>query len=224
MKKFLLPLVLWLPFLLKGQNQAVEIESSNSGLLLPRLVDTANVSHPEEGLLIYDLTDKKPAYYNGNTWNSLVTGSNLGELGDSLTYTVITPSGANARMLLPLADGTYPLSSFSWGMTNSGTQYGGTPNATFHEVNLTIPIDANWLPFQDLLRQSMPATKEIEIKVYKSGATIPEFSMKLKNSIEVLSVSFGSGPIYSISLFPYAMSITHYPTNTTLDINLVQSP
>ena len=222
MKKFLFPLVLCIPFLINGQNQAVEIESSNSGLLLPRLVDTSNVSHPQEGLLIYDLADKKPAYYNGNTWNSLVTGSTLGQLGDSLTYTISAPN-ANARMDLPLVDGTYPLGSFNWGMTNDG-QLGGSPNPTYLGFNLSMPIDANWIPFQDLLRQSMPATKEIEIKVFKSGSVTPEFSLKLKNGIDVISIQYTSLGEYSLTVRPHTVSLTYHATNTTIDIDLVQSP
>ena len=226
MKRLLLPLAFYISFLVNGQTQAVEIESSNSGLLLPRLPDTSNVSQPEEGLLIYDLADKKPTYYNGNSWNSLVTGSNFGALGDSLTYTVTPPSSANARMLLPLVDGTYPLSSFSWVMSNSGTQAGGSVNqASFSEVTLNIPIDANWIPFQDLLRQSMSPSKEIEIKAYKSGTSVPEFSLRLESTIEVRSVQFGSGGTYSVSLFPHVVTVTHHPSNSTITINvLISSP
>ena len=69
----------------------LEINSSNKGLLLPRIKDTSSIKNPAKGLLIYNNYDNIPWYYDGNKWqktipNAVNTTEALGM--DSLWYKV----------------------------------------------------------------------------------------------------------------------------------------
>lgn len=46
---------------------ALEISANDKGLLIPR-VDTANISSPVAGLIVYQLSDSKQYYHNGSKW------------------------------------------------------------------------------------------------------------------------------------------------------------
>jgi len=47
---------------------ALDVKSSSSGVLIPRITDTLNVLVPKSGMLIFESTAKKFAYYNGVKW------------------------------------------------------------------------------------------------------------------------------------------------------------
>ncbi|MBC7867409.1 MAG: hypothetical protein H7X88_07735, partial [Gloeobacteraceae cyanobacterium ES-bin-316] len=61
----------------------LEINSSNKGLLLPRVSDTSSVPNPAKGLLVYSLANNKIWFYNGSRWQQ--AASNAGGM-DSLWY------------------------------------------------------------------------------------------------------------------------------------------
>ena len=48
----------------------LDLQSTNKGLLLPRLADTNAVASPAKGLVIYSTTANALFYYNGSSWQS----------------------------------------------------------------------------------------------------------------------------------------------------------
>ena len=69
----------------------LEINSSNKGLLLPRIKDTSYIKNPVRGLLIYNNADNTPWYYNGDQWQNppnfaKIVESEDGYLNLSFTY------------------------------------------------------------------------------------------------------------------------------------------
>jgi hypothetical protein len=58
---------------LPSPSAALEIVSTDSGLLLPRMTTTQRnaIVSPGKGLMIYNLTDNCIQYHNGTTWLSL---------------------------------------------------------------------------------------------------------------------------------------------------------
>lgn len=55
----------------------VDLSKSNKGLLIPRLTQTArtNISHPAEGLIVYDSTLSRLYQYQDASWQSMITNS-----------------------------------------------------------------------------------------------------------------------------------------------------
>jgi hypothetical protein len=67
----------------------VDITSASKGLLLPRLADTANVTTPAAGLVIYNQNTKSPNYYDGAQWNDVADArNNFVTLQGNITYTI----------------------------------------------------------------------------------------------------------------------------------------
>lgn len=69
----------------------LEINSSNKGLLLPRVNDTAAIKKPVKGLLVYNNNDNMPWYYDGNRWQKTIPDATIATeaIGmDSLWYKV----------------------------------------------------------------------------------------------------------------------------------------
>jgi hypothetical protein len=73
-------------------SSALEIRSTNKGLLLPRVNDTSSIADPAKGLAVFSLRNNKIWFYNGNRWQQSV--SNTGgmdsiwyKLNDSIVYT-----------------------------------------------------------------------------------------------------------------------------------------
>lgn len=48
---------------------ALDITSTDKGVLIPRVADTSAVNDPATGLLIYDIASSAFMYYNGNQWS-----------------------------------------------------------------------------------------------------------------------------------------------------------
>ncbi|MEQ1677211.1 MAG: tail fiber domain-containing protein [Chitinophagaceae bacterium] len=53
---------------------ALEINSSNKGLLLPRVSDTSSVKKPVKGLFIFNNNDNMPWYFDGSQWQKAGPG------------------------------------------------------------------------------------------------------------------------------------------------------
>ncbi|MFM1914176.1 MAG: hypothetical protein RIR51_2029 [Bacteroidota bacterium] len=67
---------------------ALEVESSDKGLLLPRLTTTQRnaIQSPSVGLVVYDITTNQFMYYNGSSWVSSSSGGG----GTGVPYTGAT--------------------------------------------------------------------------------------------------------------------------------------
>lgn len=53
----------------------LELNSTNKGLLLPRVADTSSVNNPAKGLLIFTNTHNKLWYYDGTHWQQAETNA-----------------------------------------------------------------------------------------------------------------------------------------------------
>jgi hypothetical protein len=78
----------------------LEINSSNKGLLLPRVADTSSIASPAKGLVIYSNNNNKLWFYNGSRWQQSI--SNSGGMDsiwyktqDSIVYTAKPYVGIN---------------------------------------------------------------------------------------------------------------------------------
>lgn len=73
--------------------QIVEFESTDEGLIIPRVTDTSVVTTPEAGMIIFQINNPKGLYmHNGTKWEHLVPGGAL----------MLTGTGATS------VSGTYP--------------------------------------------------------------------------------------------------------------------
>ena len=96
-------------------NAALDVKSTNKGLMLPRVNDTTLVSSPSAGLVIFNKAVNAPAFHNGTQWNTLATQSTAASSGmDSITYTI-----TNAA--IGFTNGTFPVVSISNGASNPNT-------------------------------------------------------------------------------------------------------
>ena len=50
----------------------LDVVSTNSGLVLPRIANTAAVTTPVNGMLIYDISESCIKLYGGDAWTSCV--------------------------------------------------------------------------------------------------------------------------------------------------------
>ena len=60
---------------------ALDITSTDKGLLIPRVANTMSVSSPANGLIVFNMEDNHFHYFNGATWLQIV--SDRGFLSDS---------------------------------------------------------------------------------------------------------------------------------------------
>lgn len=60
---------------------ALDITSTDKGLLIPRVANTMSVSSPANGLIVFNMTDNHFHYFNGTTWLQIV--SDRGFLSDA---------------------------------------------------------------------------------------------------------------------------------------------
>ena len=54
----------------------LDLQSTNKGLLLPRVADTSSVPSPAKGLVIYSTTANALFYYNGSSWQRTANSGN----------------------------------------------------------------------------------------------------------------------------------------------------
>lgn len=147
-----------------SSNSALDVTSTNKGLMLPRLTDTGNVSNPSAGLLIYNMNTKSPAFHDGTKWNSISAAAATGN--DSITYT-ITNAGSG------FSNGTFKIEAVSHGLSNGG----GAGN--FQDYSFTKLLDINSTGFaKGVATGSVSGAMVIEIKFYTRGAATPYYSLK----------------------------------------------
>ncbi len=158
-------------------NAALDISSTNKGLMLPRLNDTTAVAGPTAGLLIFNSKTKTPAFHNGTTWQSMarLEGTNaIDPNADSIVYALISNNAG-------LAAGPFPLESLSMG---------GSSGEDKLTASLAIPFHINSIGLQKLFMQKATVTGELEVRIFKRGATTASYTYKFKN-FEILANSFG---------------------------------
>jgi uncharacterized protein (TIGR02145 family) len=88
------------------QSAMLDIQSTNKGLLIPRLTDAQrNSLAPVQGLLLYNTTSNKINYWTGSTWREIlnsppiigpITGNTTVCQGSTQTYSITAVSGATS--------------------------------------------------------------------------------------------------------------------------------
>jgi len=166
-------------------NAALDITSTDKGLMLPRITDTSAVPNPTAGLLIYNISAKSPAFYDGTKWQTLLSTGNSGAIdpnADSIVYQ-IGPNNAG------LSGGWFKVSSLNMGGTV------GEDRAT---ANVTIPWHINAINLQKRFMQTLAISGQLEILVFKRGAPAASYAYKFTNtSIVATSNSFAENELSS---------------------------
>jgi type VI protein secretion system component Hcp len=203
-----------------NSNAVLDIFSTNKGVLIPRILDTATVTSPLEGLIIYNKNTRSPYYYDGARWLSLGgrLPNNSATTTDRMTYQVTGGSFSSTEE---------PVYSFSHGTSNPTTISGGGligSNVSVSPFNYMKEFDINSKSFNmsALVGVLLPS---IEFKVYATGATIPYLSYRYKNiMIESyqMSASAGAGPpIESVSIAFENYGFKDWVNNVEFGYNLV---
>jgi|GEM_PF-1027939 len=158
-------------------NAALDVSSTNKGLMLPRLSDSSAVTNPTAGLLIYNSKTKTPTFHNGVTWKSMarLEGTNaIDPNADSIVYTLLNNTSI-------LATGIFPVESLSTGGSSGEDRF---------VASLTIPYHINSINLQKYLMQKASIPTDMEVLIYKRGASTPSYTYKFKNPA-ILANSFG---------------------------------
>ena len=154
-----------------SENSVLDVNSSDKGLMLPRIDDTSVISNPSAGLLIYDLNSKRPVYHNGMQWNTLAVTTAESNYPDSITYTV----SFAANDFFP---GTFGLFS----VTTAVSLPEGSSHSVFENVEITKPSDINSIAFvKACTKSSSNSNMIIEMNFYHPGEDDPYFAIKVKN-------------------------------------------
>jgi hypothetical protein len=160
-------------------NSALDISSTNKGIMLPRLNDTTNVTNPSEGLMIYNKQMQAPAYHDGTRWNTLAarTTNSAQAIPDSISYTITSPTTGYAAGTLNT------INVISTGLSNTYTAGGGgAGRAVFLPVSITKLLDINSIPLiKSIASGFVSGSMVIEFKMFQSGAANPDYSIKLTN-------------------------------------------
>ena len=182
-------------------NAVLDVNSTNKGLMLPRLDNTSLVSSPTAGLMIYDKSTSAPALHNGMQWNSIMMMPSV-DMTDSLSYSFLTTGGYPNLTLRSL-----PMLAFNTTGESAYTPGSPSPPPNMSPISFTKLTDENTIGLLNLFyRQPVAPNIVIEVKVYKKGVNIPYFTYKLSKII-VVRVSFeastnGSGNKESYLIYP----------------------
>ena len=183
-------------------NAVLDVNSTNKGLMLPRLDNTSLVSSPTAGLMIYDKSTSAPALHNGMQWNSIMMMPSV-DMTDSLSYTFLATGG------YPNLTASRPLPMLAFNTTGESSYTPGSPSSPpyMSPISFTKLTDNNTIGLLNLFyRQPVAPNIIIEVNVYKKGINIPYFTYKL-SKIVVVRVSFeastnGSGNKESYLIYP----------------------
>ena len=108
----------------------LELQSSDRGLLLPRLTDTTAVSSPAEGLMIYDSTDDCLRVYANGEWSQCFSKLGIYETNGTFTGNRVVDAAdfnlyiQNANVLSLSGDVTSLESTVNGFYINSNTEIG----------------------------------------------------------------------------------------------------
>ncbi len=162
-------------------NAALDIVSSNKALLLPRLSDTAAISTPAAGMVIYNQQTKSPNFHDGSRWTQVNDpAANFVALYGAMTYTVIgTAVGGIAYETATLAG--IDFNNYSFLVVSGGGGGGSGVIQKADSITLYKEFDGNSIPFKraHLAGTRIPA---IEIDQLLPGGT-KFYSIKLSDFV-----------------------------------------
>ena len=199
-------------------NKAIlDIVSTNKGVLIPRVVDTASVPEPVEGLIIYNIKTKTPYYYDGKQWLSMGTGlpGTLSATTDRITYTVSATGFSTTEETLV---------ALNQGMTIHSLYINGVlqPAKPKFDFTITKESDINSKSF-NLAADMGTVLASIEFKIYAAGTSDPYVSYRLKNVVLTNYRPSGAagGPfIENVSFDLLNYGFKDWVNNVSFDYNL----
>ena len=189
MKTFFFSIISFLFFSVQAQNVGIgtvsphpnailELASADKALLMPRIADTALVTNPAAGMMIFDQQASKPSFHDGIRWNPVMETNTGTPMYGYMTYTVTgTTVGGIAYetgVLNALDLGYYSFLAFSSG---GGGSVGTLMKAD--SVSLTKEFDGNSIPFK---------------RAHMGGNAIPalEINQFLPNGTKLFSIKLTS--------------------------------
>ena len=118
MKKLFITVLTFVAFQLNAQvkigdnpttispSAALEIESTNKGLIVSRVANTAAITSPVNGMIIYDVSTQCIKFYQNNAWSDCISGGSstqsiLEQIGMEADDTNL-PSTVLAQQLIEL--------------------------------------------------------------------------------------------------------------------------
>ncbi len=162
-------------------NSAIlDITSAAKGLLLPRLADTASVTTPAAGLVIYNQNTQSPNYFDGAKWNDVADArNNFVPLQGNITYTITgtTVVGGMAVDAGPLVALDY--SNISTAARTSGGGGAGRPFG-MDSIIIYKEFEGNSIIFKRAHLSGL-IIQGMEISQFLPNASTPFFSIKLTN-------------------------------------------
>lgn len=126
---------------------ALEIKSTTSGLLLPRLtrLEIVAIENPAEGLTVYNTTNKQPAFYDGISWryfsNGLMTypGSGVDMKAATIRLNFYRTSGYRGLAAVPPVQGNDTLAYAMYKFAENKVLF---PTANAYNDNSNVSIFA----------------------------------------------------------------------------------
>lgn len=193
----------------------LDVESTNQGILLPRLTDTSAVSAPvPAGLTIYSISDKKIYFYDGTKWqrSSTQTASDglWYERHDSILYTDRKFVGVNTNLgILPPQANLQVTGSLLVQGDYTYTQAAPTPAQTYTMNNAPSQnIAATDSIFRIL---DTGGTSDYLVNTQGNILCFPTTNQKaFKISFNPIDFGIAEGDTLWISEFPYPVCRTNY--------------
>ena len=130
----------------------LEINSTNKGLLLPRVADTSSINNPAKGLIIYSNSSNTLWYHDGVRWQQNSAGATGTDgiwniLSDSIAYTDKKYVNINSNSAL-----TAPQANLQVGgdfVVQGKLQYSNTPPTPAQNYVMTNTAATQFIPIAD---------------------------------------------------------------------------
>jgi hypothetical protein len=184
-------------------NAALDVNSTDKGILLPRVNDTSTVNNPSEGLMIYNKHMQSPAYHDGLKWNSMAgrasAATSSAPATDSITYTITNAANGLANgtfsTILNYSSSMSSSYNFSTGLT---VNFGNIGRASIQKL-----LDVNSIPIsKSIATGAFAPNMSIEFNFFASGSATPYYSIKLtKVFFDFYSISVQSGSVFTETIY-----------------------